>query len=61
MLQIIGTEENLLHRIPVAQALRPTMDKGDLTKLKSSGTAKVCLTEGKGCLQNGINFLPALP
>jgi hypothetical protein len=35
-LKHIGTGENFLNRTPMAQALRPTIDKWDLIKLKTS-------------------------
>ena len=34
-LELIGTGDNFLNRTPVAQALRSTIDKWDLMKLKS--------------------------
>jgi hypothetical protein len=45
-LEHIGTRENFLNRTPVAQALRSTIDKWDLMKLKSS-MAKDTVTRSK--------------
>ena len=42
----IGTEDVFLNRTPVAQALRSTIDKWDLMKLKSS-MAKDTVTRSK--------------
>ena len=39
-LKLIGTGDNFLNRTPVAQALRSTIDKWDLMKLKSFCKAK---------------------
>jgi hypothetical protein len=39
-LERMGTGENVLNRTPMAQALRPTIDKWDLMKLKSFCKAK---------------------
>jgi hypothetical protein len=39
-LELIGTGGHLLNRTPVAQALRSTLDKWELMKLKSFCTAK---------------------
>ena len=39
-LELIGTREDFLNRTPMAQVLRPRIDKWDLTKLKSFYKAK---------------------
>ena len=39
-LELIGTGENFLNRTPMAQALRHTIDKWDLMKLKNFSKAK---------------------
>ena len=39
-LEGISTEQNFLNRTPVTQALRSTVDKGDLLKMKSFSKAK---------------------
>jgi hypothetical protein len=39
-LELISTGENFLNRTPIAQALRSTIDKWDLIKLKSFCKAK---------------------
>jgi hypothetical protein len=40
VIELIGTGEIFLNRTPMAQALRSTMDKWDLMKLKSFCKAK---------------------
>ena len=44
----IGTRENFLNRTPVAQALRSTIDKWDLIKLKSLSEANDTVNRTKG-------------
>ena len=39
-LERIGTAQNFLNRTPVTQALRSTVDKGDLLKMKSFSKVK---------------------
>jgi len=39
-LERVGTGDNFLNRTPMTQALRSTIDKWDLMKLKSSCKAK---------------------
>ena len=52
-LELIGTGSNFQNRKPMAQALRSTIDKWDLMKLKSFYTAKDSITQGRGRLPNG--------
>ena len=47
-LKCIGTGEHFLNRTPVAQALRSTIDKWDLIKLKSLSEAKDTVSRTKG-------------
>ena len=46
-LECIGTGENFLNRTPMAQALRSTVDKWDLMKLKNFCKAKDIVTRTK--------------
>jgi hypothetical protein len=47
ILEHIGTGENFLNRTPMAQVLRPTIDKWDLMKLQSFCKAKDTIDRSK--------------
>ena len=55
-LEFIGTGENFLNRTPMAQALRSTIDKWDLMKLKSFCKAKDTVNRTKWQPSNGEKF-----
>jgi hypothetical protein len=56
----IGIGENFLNRTPMTQALRSTIDKWDLLKLKSFCRAKDTVKRTNGNLQIGKRSLPTL-
>jgi hypothetical protein len=44
---LFGTEKDFLHQAQIAQALRPTINKGNLMKLQSSCMAKDTIIQAK--------------
>ena len=56
-LQHKATQDIFLNRIPMAQALRSTIDKGDLMKLKGICKAKEIVNKTKGNLKIGKRSL----
>ena len=59
-LKHLGTRKNFLNRIPVAYALRSTIDKWDLIKLQSFCKAKDTVNKTKSHQQTGKGSLPIL-
>ena len=57
-LECIGTGDNFLNRTPVTQALRSTINKWDLMKLKSLCKAKDTVNGQNGSLQTGKRYSP---
>jgi hypothetical protein len=59
-LELIGTGDNFLNRTPMGQALRSTIYKWDLMKLKRSPVSQRTLSVGQNSLQIGKGSLPTL-
>jgi hypothetical protein len=57
-LECIGTGDNFLNRTPVTQALRSTINKWDIMKLKSLCKAKDTVNGQNGSLQTGKRYSP---
>jgi hypothetical protein len=57
-LDLTGTVKGFLHRIPLAQALNPTINKWDFMKLKIFCMAKDLIICKSSSLQKGKRYLP---